>query len=453
VSELSYASLPLGPSQLLSASRPPNLQARGYVEREYAVTGVASSYTGEQTPFDGRVSAVVSGTAPFTTRLVVRRPAAPESFSGTVVAEWLNVSSGDDAAPEYTYLGEEVVRRGHAWIGVSAQFVGVEGGSSTVGSVPGAVRSGLKNRDRERYGDLCHPGDAFSYDIFTLTVRGLVTSGGPLDDLPVTTWIAVGESQAAFALTTYINAVQPLADAFDGFLVHSRGGAAMGWGRSGEGFDLDVVRRGEPVQIRTDGRARIMTVQTETDVVSPRLRYFPARQDDAPTFRLWEMAGTAHADHWQIGEFEELLGCPDPVNRGQQVYVLRGALRALELWCTNGTPPAAAGRLMTHEGDPVRLVDDPIGNATGGVRTPVVDAAVEVHSGSAAPGSSPLCSLFGRTLPGPPEVLLERYADEHDYLDDYRAATEAAIRAGFVLAEDRDAVLAEARPDLVRPRP
>ncbi len=39
---------------------------------------------------------------------------------------------------------------------------------------------------------------------------------------------AVGESQSAFALTTYVDGVQPLTKAFDGFLVHSRGGAGLG---------------------------------------------------------------------------------------------------------------------------------------------------------------------------------------------------------------------------------
>ena len=35
------------------------------------------------------------------------------------------------------------------------------------------------------------------------------------------------------------------------------------------------------------------------------------------------------------------------------------------------------------------------------------------------------------------------------YLAAYAVATDAAITAGFVLQEDREAVLAEARPDLM----
>ena len=38
--------------------------------------------------------------------------------------------------------------------------------------------------------------------------------------------VAVGESQSAFFLTTYVNAVDPLDRVYDGFLVHSRFGPA-----------------------------------------------------------------------------------------------------------------------------------------------------------------------------------------------------------------------------------
>ncbi len=60
-----------------------------------------------------------------------------------------------------------------------------------------------------------------------------------------------------------------------------------------------------------------------------------------------------------------------------------------------------------------------------------------------------LCQLFGSTLPMDPGLIRARYADREDYLAAYAAATDAAIAAGFVLPEDRDELLAEARPDLV----
>ena len=51
-------------------------------------------------------------TAPYVTRILVRRPAEDADFNGTVVVEWLNVSGGVDANPDYSYLGDEIHRGG-----------------------------------------------------------------------------------------------------------------------------------------------------------------------------------------------------------------------------------------------------------------------------------------------------------------------------------------------------
>ena len=71
----------------------------------------------------------VSGTAngqPYKTRILVYRPTNPKTFRGTVVVEWLNVSGGVDAAPDWVQGHVELLREGVAWVGVSAQIVGVD---------------------------------------------------------------------------------------------------------------------------------------------------------------------------------------------------------------------------------------------------------------------------------------------------------------------------------------
>ena len=377
----------------MAANPGPDLPARGYAEEELRASGTAP--------------------AAYATRVVVRRPVS--GGSGTLVVEWLNVSSGQDACPDWTYLAEEIVRRGHTWAGVSAQAVGVEGGRARVDSGLGA--QGLKAADPERYGSLTHPGDEHAYEIFTQVARGLAA------DLGATCVLAVGESQSAYALTHYVNEVHATAGVFDGFLVHSRGNGTL--------------HTAEPTPIRTDHAAPVMIVQAEGDLFG-RLHYLPARQDDADRLRLWEIAGAAHADRFQIGDLESLLGCPDPVNRGQQAYVVRAALRWLEGWARGGPAAPSAPRLSVV-GSSFEL--DAVGNVVGGVRTPAVDAPADVLSGYAAPEASPICALFGRTLPLPRPV----WSSHEEYLAAYATATDAAIAAGFVLPEDRDAVLAEAR--------
>ena len=433
----------------------PDLAASGFVESEWRCTGSAVSYTApDGLRPDGRWALQPGDRAPFRTRVVVRRPAEPADFSGTLVVEWLNVSSGADAAPTYGFTAPELVRRGHAWVGVSAQWAGIVAAPALVDVGGAAGLLALQEADPERYGDLQHPGDAFCFDLFTQVASALVDRpDGPLEGLDVRTVLAVGESQSAYALTTYANGVQPLTGRFDGFLIHSRGGPAMPLGEAGRGVDLERSRHDPAVTVRDDLDVPVLVVETETDVLG-HLHYLPARQDDGVRFRLWEIAGAAHADRSLVGDFETFLGCEEPVNRGQQRFVVRSALAHLAEWTAGGAGPPTAARLIVH-GDPadgrtaLRYGTDDVGNVLGGVRTPCVDAPVEVLSGLTGPGASNVCRLFGRRQPAPPAALAARYASVDEYLATYEAATDAAIAAGFVLAEDRDEVIADAHPELI----
>ena len=207
-------------------------QDYGYTEEEYFVSGDASSYAVDGTlTTDGRWNVTAADeTAPYTTRVVVRRPADPDDFNGTLVVEGLNVSAGRDSDPDFGFLADVLLEDGYAYASVSAQKMGVEPGGLgiEIPNVPPEALAPLKTWDPERYADLSHPGDDFSYDIFSQAARTVAETGDgtPLGDLEVERVIAVGESQSAFRLTSYVDAVQPTNDLFDGFLIHSRGVAA-----------------------------------------------------------------------------------------------------------------------------------------------------------------------------------------------------------------------------------
>ena len=194
----------------------------GYVAEEFFVSGTASSYGPEaELGPDGQWRVTPLGTADFTTRIVALTPKDRSQFNGTVLVEWLNVSGGIDAPAVWMMAHREIVRAGYAFVAVSAQKVGVEGGASLLG-----IDMSLKSQDPTRYASLNHPGDAFAFDIFS-QVGGLLESGaGVLGELRPQHVVALGESQSAMFLTTYINAVDPLARVYDGFLVHSRFGPA-----------------------------------------------------------------------------------------------------------------------------------------------------------------------------------------------------------------------------------
>ena len=431
-----------GNGPFLRAAAPVDLPP-GWVEDERVAAGSATSYRAVgELGGDGRYVLVADRSANYRTRIVVRRPPS-EKFNGTVVVEWLNVTGGVDEAPDFTYSATELFRRGYAWVGVSAQVIAIEGGPVALGGSDGVAGVGLRTLDPARYGDLSHPGDAFAYDIYTQVGRALRYGDG-LGPLVPTRVLAVGESQAAIMLTTYINGVHPLAEAYDGFLIHSRFAAAAPLGEPGGHIDIAGSIGGIPTRIRDDLDAPVLTLETETDVLS-FLNYYAARQDDSARFRLWEVAGTAHADRFLVGDRADLIDCGGPINAGPSRFVVRAALRALDHWVATGDGPAAAPRLDVDGAPAFRR--DPDGIVLGGVRTPQVDVPVDVLSGEPRPNVGIACFMLGSTTPLPSDVLAERYETAENYSRAYTSATDKSIASGFVLEDDRDEVLAEAQPN------
>jgi hypothetical protein len=430
---------------------PAQLTGFGYVEHEYVAAGTAVSYRpATALTGDGRWDFEPQDSADYRTRVLVRRPIDPARFSGTVVVEWLNVSGGVDADVQWNELEEELTRAGHAWVGVSAQLIGVEGGPVLV-TAPGGegiAGEGLKKIDPERYATLVHPGDGFSFDIFTQVARAL-REGGPALGYRVPEYlIAAGQSQSAAAMVTYYNGVQPLARAFDGFLVTSRGAGVLPLVGAGKYADFTSTFLVESARFRPGLDTPLLDVQAENDVIG-LLDSIAVRQPDSAVFRLWEVAGTAHADTRLTGPVAADFNCGLPINDGPAHFVVKAGLASLENWLRTGEAPPVAPRLDATSGDAPELLRDADGIARGGIRTPLVDVPVDVLSGIAGPNPDVICILSGSTRPLSAERLAELYPTREDYLQRYTAATDAVIAAGFVLEADRQAMLARAQPDRI----
>ena len=442
--------LTAGGGPFIGESSPANLDAAGYVQHEYVAAGTAVSYRAtERLTADGRWSFAEDGSAPYRTRILVRRPSDVSRFSGTVVVEWLNVSGGLDGNPDWTSLAAEITRRGHAWVGVSAQLIGVSGGPVLV-VAPGAegiAGKGLTGLNPARYASLEHPGDGFSFDVYTQIARALRAETDALGGAAAERIIAAGESQSAIALTTYYNGVQPLTGAFDGFFVHSR--ASVGLPLVGPGEYADLARGFGAVNtiLRSDGDVPAIELQAEGDVTSV-LNSVAVRQPDSDVFRLWEVAGTAHADRFILGPLADSTPCITLVNAAPLHVVAKAALRHLEEWITDGAAPPEAARLATT-GTPPEIVRDADGIAEGGIRIPPVDVPVDVLSGVPGPNPDLFCILLGSTTPLSDARLAELYSGPADYLQRYDAATDAAIDAGFVLEDDRATLRAYAEPSRI----
>ena len=439
-----------------------DLGSVGYTQSEFFYEGTADAY-GAPTPLtsDGKWTATPSHEAAFKTRMVVNRPSDPRRFNGTVLVEWLNVSGGVDASPDWSHTHVELIRRGYAWVGVSAQAVGVNQLKCPAPPTPvcpiAPSQGGPVPGDPVRYGTLHHPGDSFSYDIFSQAGQAVrdhadvVLGGGVRPEV----LIAAGESQSAGRMVTYIDAVHPLHRVYDGFFVHSRsaGGAPLR-----QAPQTPAIAIPSPTFIRDDLDVPVIVFQAETDVGG-----VAARQPDSDgplRYRLYEVAGTAHYDLYGLAQaavdtgrrqsvadwFDSMLNpssspvagfaCESGINSGPATFVARAAISHLDRWIRRGTPPPKAARLETTSFSPVTYARDPVtGIARGGVRTPAVDAPVALLSGQGQSGS-PFCGLFGTTVPFTEEQLEELYRTHGGFASVWSRATHDATVAGFVLPAD-----------------
>ena len=422
----------------------------GYEQFEFFLEGTATAFTNTgELDRDGFWAVEPAQQADYRTRIVVYRPIDSAAFNGNVLVEWLNVTAGFETPPSWGTGQLEMRRGGSVWVGVSAQLVGIEGSDRGL-----PLPLYLKAVDPARYGTLVHPGDSFSYDMFSQVAQALRNPDGiaPLDGLDVKHLIAYGESQSAGRLVTYINAVHPLYRPYDGYMVHSRGDGASALAQT----PLPEIATPSGALIRTDIDVPVLSFETETDVVL--LEFEKARQPDTDMIRAWEVAGTAHGDLYtfvtgrddtegdpvfaSVVEETSVLGfitCDRPLNNGPQHYVFNRGVRALNDWVNDGTLPPTSPQLLLNDDGSDYLYDD-LGNALGGIRSPYVDAPSAVLLGDANSGNS-FCFLFGSTSLFSAEQMASLYVDQAGFVQAVTEATEAAVTADFLLREDADAII------------
>jgi hypothetical protein len=435
----------------------------GYTRSEFFIEGTASAYTPvNPLTSDGLWTVAPSASAAYKTRIVVNRPIDPADFNGSVLVEWFNVSGLADASPDWQHMHVELIRAGYVWVGVSAQAAGVNQLKCPALLPPFCPAVG----DPGRYGSLVHPTDSYSYDIFSQAGQAVRDNAAlVLGGLVPERVIAAGESQSAGRLTTYIDAVHPLVEVYDAFVVHSRGAGGAALTQS----PLPLVPTPVPTLIRNDLDELVIVAQMENDVGG-----LQSRRADDDHYRLWEIAGTAHFDQYGLSQAQNDVGdretvadwfetmrnptnqpsptfsCTVPINTGPATFVMRALVRHVNNWLVDGTPPPLAPRLQTVSiVPPVYAVDANL-NVLGGIRTPAVDAPVARLNGLGQPPSQQFCILFGITVPFTTEKLEELYVDQDGFVAAWNHATQKAVKAGFVLNEDaQDIRIAGAQSDLL----
>ncbi|MDP4501964.1 alpha/beta hydrolase domain-containing protein [Nonomuraea turcica] len=437
-----------GPLQSTGDSHPFNvstvsLDAYGYVEEEFLVSGRANVYDYDAA---GKVT-VVRTAVPYTNRIIVRRPADRRAFSGTVVADIMNMTNGWDLDRMWLTSHDEYLRRGDAYVGIT--------------SAPNAVAS-LKKFDPSRYGSLSWPdqrgctGRALNsaadsegglvWDILSQTGAALKSHGrdNPLRGLKVDKVYATGYSQSGAYLTRYINAVHPLARVYDGFLVAASASGVKPLNKCGPTpADHDLIRpTAEPV----------IKMQTQTDFFMDR---GASRRDDSDQpddkYRLYEVPGSAHAyaytsgfapspeDLARIGATYNYFKCDGIGTTFPMHYLYNAAHMNLDRWARNRATPPRAPRIQVDAGG--QTVLDEHGNAVGGVRTPWVDAPTATYHPAS---TGPNCFLFGHMTPFTPSKLQQLYTDHGVYARAVAGQVYKLVKEGWLTREDGAASVNEA---------
>ena len=384
----------------------------------FELSGPAYAYTENEYFFGGTATNLGSGLkAPYTSRMLVRLPQDPTKFNGTVIVEWLNVTGQSDLETVWPVEAQYLMQHGYGYVGVSAQLAGVCCGPTT-----------LKGWDPERYATLVHPGDEFSFDIFSQAIKALrdpsenravlggVTGVDPMRGMTVKHLVANGASQSAAKLTEFVN---------DGY---NRG-------------DIDayvITRGGGPYK---DFSTPIWQLNEETAA--------DKKQADNPHFRVWQEAGTAHAPYvwyryiWAENQRDLVpSGTPNPINtacsinRGSADYSTRALTSWVAAYFTHGTMGPSMPRLTRNSAGEV--VRDSNGLAEGGVRQPFIEAPVAYNAGTG-------CPLFGTYRGWTPAMIQSLYPTHEAYVAGVKQASAFDVKEGWLLSEDAKAAIAKAQ--------
>ena len=457
----------------------------GYEENEYFVSGRAKLYDYSATgvrviaPCPASAGRLGCRDLPYTTRILVKRPIDPRRFSGTVIIEPFNPSSGYDIANVWDRSWPYFVEHGDVFVGWTSRYESIRA---------------LKRFEPQRYarlawGENSAVDDGITFDI-AAQIGALFKLNGrrsPLYRLKVRHVFEAGFSQdGAFTFTQadVFNAIDRLprgGPVYDGYVP---GGAV---GPSDINFGLTAAGSlplGDPRNRMQPRDSPVIQINTETEEVllggptglAYRRPDSNARKD---RYRLWEVPGASHISNdlgsspiteerdlaeieriplstspptgcahqqYQSGPWVGLNGVVDP-NPYPFGYISDAAFADLAKWLDDGTPPPRAARIVTdtRAGTTDR---DRFGNAAGGLRTPFVDVPTATYSPIDAAAHetdlSELCPLIGFSIPLSHAALHALYPTHADYLTKVTREANELVHNGFWVAPDAANVVREA---------
>ncbi len=425
--------------------QPLDLKKAGYVEEEFIVSGTANTYDWAA---DGSLT-VKTANAPYSTRILVRRPADRARFSGHAIVELLNPARRFDWAMMSGYSRDSFIEHGDAWVGVTmpgsvdalrkfnpTRYPSVAFANPDPSETCAAGRGGPTTSEQE---------DGLKWDMLS-QVAAALKNGANLNARYV-----YMTSQGADVLT-YAAAIQTHATLengkpiYDGFLVKTPGGVGR-------------IRRCAPAVPRGDARQMIHNVGVPViEVVAQGeigADYQRPDSDQAnDRFRIYEVAGAAHIDMWAYRELpimQDQLAASGAPGQGTPAwpfnakcdpdiplqehpllkYVFDGAFANLEQWAEKGTAPPKAERITMKDGV-----------AVGGVRNPYVDVPAASYT-TTVPGPG-TCRELGSTTSFDSAKIDSLYGSRKKYEAKVAESVDSMVKERWITKSDGQKIKAEA---------
>jgi hypothetical protein len=377
----------------------PRVEDFPYVTEEFFVSGTAAN-------------------APYQTRIVVRRPRDPGTFSGTVVAEAQH-AGGRSLIFEWSRVS--VLTRRHL-------FVEIVHAAANVNT--------LKTFNAERYGALSI-ANGQANEIIAQVGRLVKAKAGPFAAYDVKRITLMGTSASSNTVRTYLaaHADQRMPDGkpiYDGFLLTSTLGNTP----------LPTV---DVPMIQMPTQTEVVTYATQGNKYRR-----PDSDEQGNRFRLYEVAGMPHNNARDRPEFQT-DPCTLPVTDFNAGAFTALGLQHLIAWIADGKAPPHAAPIEVDgstDGDNSPLTLDAYGNARGGVRNVWVDVPVATYGvmgKGKAQAQDRLCQLAGTEVPLPDATLRKLYRNKGDYESQVAQRLNELVRDGWFLQEYVDATKADAR--------
>ena len=447
----------------------------GYIEEEFFMKGTANIYEEGES---GKPITIFEG-APYTTRLLVRRPKDISKFSGNVVYEILNSTAGIDIDRMWVNSWPFFTRNGDIYVGITSK---------------GHVVDSLLKFDPQRYAPInwanpmpdrpTPPGAVMTglfrflpqfesglfWDMLTDLAR-LLKSDDPMNPIaayPDRHIFLTGWSQSGFYIARYLKSFYDTSDIlFAGYLSAGSGAYPAPLNAYEDQLPSFGPRGSLPVGSMLGAPEPVIAVNTESE---NRMVYWQGDFDEPGfKFRTYQIAASSHDTKYNLLDYYGEEGLAElsrigisngysgvdgnPLDYPCEV-IYNAAFYHLYGWARLGIPAPHAPKIDTYiayekSTDPMgSYVDnrrDLFGNCMGGIRTPAVDYPTGTYTSFSASKDDGAGSIFGtvnpmfgKVNPFSKEMLKQLYGDIDNYRRLVTKGTDLVIAQGFILADDRD---------------